>query len=50
MFSDKFRCSRHYIKEQLGNYRVTLCENEDAMNILGWKPQDKLLYYINNLN
>jgi UDP-glucose 4-epimerase len=50
MFSDKFRCSRHYIKEQLGNYRATLCESEDAMNILGWKPQDRLLYYINNLD
>ena len=50
MFSDKFGCSRHYIKEQLGNYRATLCESEDAMNILGWKPQDRLLYYINNLD
>ena len=50
MFNDKFGCSRHYIKEQLGNYRATLCESEDAMNILGWKPQDRLLYYINNLD
>ena len=49
MFQDKFNCKVLYLKDQPGNYRATLCENEDAIDILGWKPQDKLLYYINKL-
>tara|TARA_R110002012_G_scaffold12611_1_gene55878 strand:- start:52 stop:954 length:903 start_codon:yes stop_codon:yes gene_type:complete len=49
MFQDKFNCEILYLKDQLGNYRATLCENEDAIDILGWKPQDRLLYYINKL-
>ena len=49
MFQDKFNCEILYLKDQPGNYRATLCENEDAIDILGWKPQDRLLYYINKL-
>jgi len=50
MFQSKFSCNIKYIKDQPGNFKETLCKNEDAMEILGWKPQDRLLYYINNLD
>ena len=50
MFQYKFGCLVKYIADQPGNYRATLCENEDAMELLGWRPQDRLLYYINNLD
>jgi len=50
MFQDKFNCEISYLEDQPGNYRATLCEDKDAMNILGWKPKDRLLYYINNLD
>ena len=49
MFQDKFNCEISYLEDQPGNYRATLCESEDAIEILGWKPQDKLLYYIQSL-
>ena len=50
MFQDKFNCKISYLEDQPGNYRATLCEDKDATNILGWKPKDRLLYYINNLD
>tara|TARA_Y100000356_G_C11253596_1_gene288665 strand:+ start:973 stop:1857 length:885 start_codon:yes stop_codon:yes gene_type:complete len=50
MFQIRFGCSIKHIPDQKGNYRATLCENEEAIDILGWKPQDRLLYYINNLD
>lgn len=49
MFQNKFNCEVSYLEDQPGNYRETLCESEDAIELLGWKPKDKLLYYINNL-
>ena len=49
MFKDKFGVECINIAEQSGNYRETNRENDDALNLLGWKPQDKLLYYINKL-
>jgi len=49
MFQNKFNCEIAYLEDQPGNYRETLCESEDAIELLGWRPQDKLLYYINNL-
>ena len=49
MFQNKFNCEISYLEDQPGNYRATLCESEDAIELLGWKPKDKLLYYINNL-
>ena len=49
MFKDKFGVECINIAEQPGNYRETNRENDDALNLLGWKPQDKLLYYINKL-
>lgn len=50
MFKDKFGVECINIAEQSGNYRETNRENDDALNLLGWKPQDRLLYYINQLN
>jgi|TARA_R100001163_G_scaffold44355_1_gene33479 UDP-glucose 4-epimerase len=49
MFQNKFNCEISYLEDQPGNYRVTLCENEDAIDLLGWKPKDRLLYYIQSL-
>ena len=49
MFQDKFKCDINFIPDQKGNFRETLCKDEEAMDILGWKPKDRLLYYINNL-
>ena len=49
MFQDKFNVGITYIEEQPGNYRKTLCTDTLAQYILGWEPQDRLLYYINNL-
>lgn len=49
MFKDKFDVGCEYILDQPGNYRETLRENDDALNQLNWKPQDRLLDYINSL-
>ena len=49
MFKEKFGTDYEYIPEQSGNYRETLRENNDALERLGWKPEDKLLSYINSL-
>ena len=38
-----------YLPNQNGNYGVTLQENKDAQNKLGWKPKDRLKEYINSL-
>ena len=35
--------------DQLGNYRKTLRENEDTLDRLEWKPQDRLKDYIQSL-
>ena len=50
MFKDKFGVGCRYIPNQPGNYRKTLRENDNALDILGWKPKDNLLYYINQLD
>tara|TARA_R110002153_G_scaffold144818_2_gene296030 strand:- start:1487 stop:2359 length:873 start_codon:yes stop_codon:yes gene_type:complete len=49
MFQDKFNCDIDYVDNQPGNYKVTICNDTTTQVILGWKPQDRLLYYINNL-
>ena len=49
MFKEKFGTDYKFIPEQSGNYRETLRENNDALERLGWKPEDKLLSYINSL-
>ena len=49
MFKDKFGVKCIHIADQPGNYRSTSRENNNALELLGWKPQDKLLYYIQSL-
>ena len=47
---DKFDITSEYIDDQPGNYRETLRVNDDLIRQLNWKPQDRLLDYINSLN
>ena len=50
MFIEKYPSIQfEYIEEQKGNYRETLNTNTDAIDRLGWKPQDKLEDYIKSL-
>ena len=49
MFLNKFEADCVYLPDQNGNYRETLRENNDALDRLGWKPEDKLLSYIKSL-
>ena len=49
MFKNKFGTLSTYLPDQPGNYRETLRENNDALERLGWHPQDRLKDYINSL-
>ena len=49
IFKKKFNCKFIYIKDQKGNYRETLRENDDALNELGWNPTGSLEEYILSL-
>lgn len=49
MFVERFGCKVNYIPDQKGNYRETLRENNDSINLLNWKPEDRLKDYISNL-
>ena len=49
MFKEKFGSDSKYIPDQKGNYRVTLRENNDTVERLGWKPEDRLSDYIKSL-
>jgi len=49
IFKEKFGTESIHIPDQKGNYRKTLRENDDALNRLGWKPQNRLKEYINGL-
>ena len=50
MFKERFGCDYIRIPNQSGNYKITLRENDDSLNKLGWKPNDKLREYILSLN
>jgi UDP-glucose 4-epimerase len=50
MFKQKFNTSSVSIQDQRGNYRETLRVNDDMINLLDWKPKDRLREYIANLN
>ena len=50
MFREKFDTNSVKIPDQRGNYRETLRVNDDLINILNWKPKDRLREYIANLN
>ena len=50
MFKDKYNTDSVNIPDQRGNYRETLRVNDDLINLLNWKPKDRLREYITNLN
>ena len=50
MFKNNFNVEPIYIPDQKGNYRETLRVNDDLINLLNWKPEDRLRKYIANLN
>ena len=50
MFKEKFDTESESIPDQRGNYRETLRVNDDLINLLNWKPKDRLREYIANLN
>lgn len=49
IFYDKFKVNKKNILDQKGNYRETLRINTDAVDFLGWCPQDRLKEYIESL-
>ena len=49
MFRIKFNCDIEYIPNQKGNYRITLREHNDAIEILNWNPRMSLSEYVNSL-
>lgn len=49
MFKEKFKVDSINIPDQKGNYRKTLRENNDTLERLSWKPEDRLREYINSL-
>lgn len=49
LFNKKFKAKAEFISNQSGNYQETLRESNGALDILGWKPEDKLKEYIKNL-
>tara|TARA_A200000159_G_C7334649_1_gene344546 strand:- start:1526 stop:2380 length:855 start_codon:yes stop_codon:yes gene_type:complete len=49
MFKEKFGSECVYIPDQPGNYRKTLRENNDTLERLDWKPEDRLKEYIDSL-
>jgi len=50
MFKQKYIVESVNIPDQRGNYRETLRINDDLINLLDWKPKDRLREYISNLN
>ena len=50
MFKQKYIVESVNIPDQRGNYRETLRINDDLINLLYWKPKDRLREYIANLN
>ena len=49
MFNDKFQCERTHIPDQKGNYKLTLRENDDLIDELGWLPKDRLKQHIDSI-
>ena len=49
MFKEKFNSDSIYLPDQPGNYRKTLRENDDTLERLNWKPEDRLRDYIQSL-
>ena len=50
MFKERFpQIESLYLPDQKGNYRKTLRENDDTLERLDWKPDDRLQNYIQSL-
>ena len=49
MFEARFNCKSTNIADQKGNYKFTLRENDDMLNELNWKPEDRLKNHIDNI-
>jgi hypothetical protein len=49
MFQKCFNVKPKFVLNQKGNYKETLRESDEAINLLGWKPKDRLHDYILNL-
>ena len=49
LFKEKFDVEKVYIPNQKGNYRITLRENNEAIDKLDWSPKDRLPKYIMSL-
>jgi UDP-glucose 4-epimerase len=50
MFKERYPdIKSKFIPDQSGNYRITLRENNDALDRLGWFPKDRLREYILSL-
>ena len=49
LFKKRFNVTSVNVPDQPGNYRMTLRENDDALNELGWNPTGSLEEYISNL-
>jgi UDP-glucose 4-epimerase len=49
MFNDKFNCKSIHIPDQKGNYKLTLRENDDLIDELGWLPKDRLKQHIESI-
>lgn len=49
MFNEKFNVESINIPDQPGNYRLTLRENDDMLELLKWEPKDRLKTYIDSL-
>lgn len=49
MFKARFGTEKVNLPDQMGNYRVTLRENNSALEKLGWNPKDRLRDYVMGL-
>lgn len=47
-FYEKYGIQSTYIPNQPGNYKKTLRNNDDAVKLLNWRPEDRLKDYIDN--
>ena len=50
LFNEKYNVDSVNIPDQPGNYRKTLRINDDTLNLLKWRPKDRLKSHIDNLN
>tara|TARA_A100001015_G_scaffold245966_1_gene282148 strand:+ start:4493 stop:5353 length:861 start_codon:yes stop_codon:yes gene_type:complete len=49
MFKLRFNAEASFIPDQPGNYKKTLRKNDKLLELLDWKPSDKLAEHIKNL-